>query len=539
MTPMPSSPLISGDVVAGRYRIDQLIGQGGFGAVFKATQLALGRQVALKMLLPDLVVQDEGLQRFRREAQLAQRLEHPNTVRLYDFGEADGGVPFIAFELLKGEGLDSALYSRGAMSAGKVARVATQVLKALMEAHALGIVHRDIKPPNIFLCDFQGEPDFVKVLDFGIAKATASTTAAGLTQAGHVVGTPQYMAPEQLLGNNASPPGDLYALGLVMAEALTGRMVFQGSATDVCMMQISPDSVPLPASVLQSPLGPVIHRATQKPIERRYANAAEMLQDIEGVIRQYGGDLDRRVPSAPPRPASTPPTMSSAVTQHPAQQAVRTEVSGHAAQTAPLIGGPPVPQVSIAPVVPLAPAVLPAPRAGGGGGGSSSAIIVVLLLVIAAMGGAGAYLFLGRSSGGDQSGESSGKKGKTIDDDDPDPDGKKKPPKKKPDPSDDDVDSPDVSSIRKGIEDAGYKVISDTVSHSNGVVVKVFSVQKGTDYGGVYVYKYDDPKLAKASLGAMKANTKAAVTLRGNTLIMVMIPPDAAASQDLLDKLVP
>src|SRR5262249_48733730 len=153
-------------------------------------------------------------------------------------------------------------------------------LKALMEAHGLGFVHRDIKPSNIFLCEFSGEKDFVKVLDFGIAKSLYAS--AMLTKTGMIVGTPNYMAPEQVAGADVTASADLYALGLLMAEALTGRPVFYGdSAFSICVAQLSEAPVPLPPEVLASPLGPVIARATQKRAAERFQSAAEMLTHLE------------------------------------------------------------------------------------------------------------------------------------------------------------------------------------------------------------------------------------------------------------------
>jgi serine/threonine protein kinase len=271
---------VPGEIIAGRYRIEAEIGQGGFGAVYRATHLALGRQVALKMLHPEMVSHDQGLSRFRREAELAQRLEHPNTVRLYDFGQTEYGLPYIAFELLRGEPLDRAILA-GPMPPARVVRIIGQVLKSLMEAHTLGIVHRDIKPANVFLCEFSGERDYVKVLDFGIAKSTTSRTM--LTQAGSTIGTPNYMSPEQVRGENLGPGSDLYSVGLMMAEMLTGRMVYGGSGTDVLVEQMSPHPVPLPPSLLSSPLYRVLVAATQKDPSLRYANAQQMLQGLESA----------------------------------------------------------------------------------------------------------------------------------------------------------------------------------------------------------------------------------------------------------------
>ena len=285
-----SVPFRPGDVVAGRYRVEALLGRGGFGVVYRAVQLNIGRAVALKMLLAEALAHPEGIIRFRREAELAQRLEHPNTVRLYDFGETEQGLPFIAWELLRGRAFDEVIRAEGCLAPGRVARIAAQALKALMEAHALGIVHRDIKPSNVFLCEFSGERDFVKVLDFGIAKCL--TDGPGLTSDGVIIGTPNYMPREQVAGHGVTPATDVYALGLVMAEALLGRPVFIGEAgLALCMAQLSDTPVPLPKSVLASPLGSVIARATQKDPSARFATAAEMLAELEASAPQAVGAL--------------------------------------------------------------------------------------------------------------------------------------------------------------------------------------------------------------------------------------------------------
>jgi len=226
------------------------------------------------------------VERFLREGRLAQQLEHPNTVRLYDLGQTGSGVPFIAYQLLQGSSLEKLLDRDGPLPPGRVARVAAQVLKSLMEAHESGIVHRDIKPSNIYLVDFQGEPDFVKVLDFGIGKPLFSDpNELDLTRDGEVIGTPSYMAPEQVRGEDVGPRADFYALGLVMAEALTGRPVFSGAtAMELCRAQISDEPAPLGRRVLRSPLGSIIGRATDKAVEERYVHAGEMLADVEEAV---------------------------------------------------------------------------------------------------------------------------------------------------------------------------------------------------------------------------------------------------------------
>ena len=276
---------VVGQLIASRYRVEAVIGKGGQASVFAATDIQIGRQVALKLL-----GSQEHMDRFRREAALARGLSHPHTVRLHDFGQDEVGRAYIAYELLNGRGLDVALQG-GPMSEARVAAVASGVLKSLMEAHAAGVVHRDIKPANIFLCDFHGESDFVKVLDFGIAKAAATPA---ITQIGTAIGTPSYMPPEQVAGEETSAATDLYALGMTMGEMLSGqRLVQGGSADEIARMQLDGTAVQLPGAVLQSVLGPIVHRAVRKDPAQRFASAGEMLAAIQAT------SLDRRSEAGP------------------------------------------------------------------------------------------------------------------------------------------------------------------------------------------------------------------------------------------------
>ncbi|MFO0571641.1 MAG: serine/threonine-protein kinase [Polyangiaceae bacterium] len=272
-----------GETFASVYRIDSRLGRGGHGAVFSATDLRLGNSVALKILLPE---QLEEKSRFRREAELGERLTDPHSVRLIAHGEDAAGLPFIAFELLDGQALNRVLEERGAFPVQKVGEIGAAILRALGEAHELGMVHRDIKPANIQLCTYGGVPDFVKVLDFGIAKRSARD-ATQLTATDVAVGTARYMAPEQLQGGQISAATDLYSLGLVMAEMLTGEPVFRGSTIDVCLAQVAPTPVPLDPRVLASPLGGVIARAVQKRASERFDSARDMAAALAQVFDPF------------------------------------------------------------------------------------------------------------------------------------------------------------------------------------------------------------------------------------------------------------
>lgn len=269
-----------GEIVAGRYRVLAKIGEGGHGAVYSAEELGQGRRVALKIMHEER--EGGALQRFAREAELVQRLSHPNNVRLLDFGIHANERPFSVFELLEGRSLQEILKREGPLPPARVARIAAQVLAALEEAHSVGIVHRDVKPANILVTSSGGEPDFVKLLDYGIAKSLRENTKA-LTREGEVLGTPSYMTPELIEARPVTPASDLYSLGLVMAEMLSGQRVYTGSPIDICLRQVSPSPVPLSPEALASPLAPVIARAVAKRPEQRFASAAEMRAALDGA----------------------------------------------------------------------------------------------------------------------------------------------------------------------------------------------------------------------------------------------------------------
>jgi serine/threonine protein kinase len=276
--PPEPGPLRPGDLF-GRYRVGELVGRGAFACVYRAQDLRLGRGVALKVFAR-VGESDDKLRRFWREAELSRALVHPHTVRVYEYGIERDGVPFIALELLDGESLHQRMRRSGPFSVEETRRIIRCVLKSLMEAHAYGMVHRDIKASNVFLCRFAGEPDFVKVLDFGIAKVPRQD----LTAHGWLVGTPAYMAPEQITSVRLGPRADLYSLGLLMVTMLTGAPLLQGETRDILKAQVSPEPLPLPREVVKSPLYALIRRATQKDPARRYASAAEMLADLEGGL---------------------------------------------------------------------------------------------------------------------------------------------------------------------------------------------------------------------------------------------------------------
>ncbi|MBI3206082.1 MAG: serine/threonine protein kinase [Myxococcales bacterium] len=311
-----------GMVVSDRYRLEELIGEGAFSQVYRATDLKDGSGVAMKLLAAESI-DSAGLDRFRREAELATRLSHPNTIRLIGFNLRGKPLPFIVYELLEGHSLKHVMDHEGPLAEMRVAAIAMQVLRSLMEAHEVGIVHRDIKPGNVFVCSNEARLGAVKVLDFGIAKSVDGLQAQ-VTAAGILVGTPRYMPPEQIRGETPIPAMDLYATGMMMAEMLSGEPTLTCSVAEACLAQLDDRRIPLPAFLESSRLWPVIARATEKSLEKRYATANEMLGALERVYDRLSpaplisrapradGDRTSFVPTTvmqAPEPARSPSTL--------------------------------------------------------------------------------------------------------------------------------------------------------------------------------------------------------------------------------------
>ena len=227
-----ADPLV-GMMVAGRYTIASLLGRGAMGAVYRALHHELGHSVAIKVCR---ATSEDAGQRFLREARICASLRHPNSVRVHDHGLLPDGRPFLIMELLEGRGLDELIAADAPLSPARAAHIGSQIARALREAHAAGVVHRDLKPSNVFIRDVHGEPDFVKVVDFGIAKATTDSDTT-LTAEGAFLGTPAYAAPEQLQGvGGAGPSVDWYALGLVLYELLTGKRPYANAGSLQALM---------------------------------------------------------------------------------------------------------------------------------------------------------------------------------------------------------------------------------------------------------------------------------------------------------------
>jgi hypothetical protein len=275
-----------GKVIDGRYEILARIGEGGMGVVYKARQTPLDRVIALKMLNSQMATDQQWVQRFYNEAKACSRLQHPNTIRMFDFGQSPDGRLFMTMEFLDGMSLREAL-SRGPLAPHRVVKILIQCCASLAEAHSIGIIHRDIKPDNVFLLNMAGSPDFVKLLDFSVAKLLEGDRLK--TQAGVVFGTPQYMSPEQGRGMPLDARSDLYALGILAFEMLTGNVPFHDeNPMTVIQMHLQAGVPPLPQSIPYS-VQQVVRRALEKEPNRRYQSAGEMMQHCQQVFAEVSG----------------------------------------------------------------------------------------------------------------------------------------------------------------------------------------------------------------------------------------------------------
>lgn len=279
-----SSDRLAGIVLGGAYHLVGCIGQGGMGAVYEAHHLRLQKRVAVKLMRRAMAKNQEALARFHREATVASRLGHPNLVNVIDFGTSDQGEPYLVMDYLEGEDLDRRLRRAGAVPLASVVSIVRQAASALAAMHAKGIIHRDLKPANVFLVQVPGEPDFVKVLDFGVSKMRACRTK--LTGSATMIGTPEYMSPEQASGASEEVDArtDQWALACIVWEMLAGRAPFRADDVNAVFYQlINLDPPPLSkyAPTLPSAVEPVLLRALSKRPADRYASIKEFARALE------------------------------------------------------------------------------------------------------------------------------------------------------------------------------------------------------------------------------------------------------------------
>jgi serine/threonine-protein kinase len=297
----------AGSVLDGRWRIETLLGTGGMGSVYRAEHVHVGRKAAVKVLHADLCRSAPERERFRREARVASRLRSPHVVEVLDFGEDAAGRPYLVMELLEGEPLRAVLDREGRLAPPRVVRLLRQLLDGLGAAHAAGIVHRDLKPENLWLSG-AGAEELLRVLDFGIAKWSEARGDATRTQAGLVVGTPEYLSPEQAVGGDVDRRADLYAAGILAFVMLTGRHPFDTSELRALVAAHAFERVPSPSSV--SPelaawprLVDFVARATEKDRDRRAGSAAELHALLDGAETPVRPSATTRLPPVPARHA--------------------------------------------------------------------------------------------------------------------------------------------------------------------------------------------------------------------------------------------
>ncbi|UQA55873.1 serine/threonine-protein kinase [Polyangium aurulentum] len=284
-----------GQVIAGRYRIEDLIGEGGMGAVYRAQHTGMKKRLAVKVLHPEMLGLNEAVERFEREAIAGAHIEHPNVAAASDFGRLDDGSYFLVLELLEGEHLRS-IINRGPLPVPRALRIAQQIAHALRAVHKLGIVHRDLKPDNVMLARRERESDVVKILDFGIAKVPVNALAATrpglvnpLTKTGMAYGTPEYMAPEQALGEEIDGRVDLYALGVMLYEMLSGARPFDAESRVQLLGMVA--SKPAPRLSERFPLlgvPPRVEAITMRLLEKskdaRFATADEVIAALDEAL---------------------------------------------------------------------------------------------------------------------------------------------------------------------------------------------------------------------------------------------------------------
>ncbi len=300
--PQPVDVLL-GTTFEGRYRIEAAIGRGGMGTVYRATQLPVGRPVALKVMLTSMASDMRAVARFQQEARAIAALKHPNVVRLIDFGTTDEGASYLVMEFLEGESLQTLLTREAPLAPERAQGFLQQVLEVLVEAHDGAIVHRDLKPENLFVQAIPGKRDYLRVLDFGLAKMAAGDDQGRLTGTNAIVGSPRYMSPEQCSGQEISPQTDLYSLGVIGYEMLSGRVPFNQTSTNALLLA-HVGEVPRPLELGPNPqaqrLGALVMRCLAKDPAARPASAADALAMLTATTASASSDVH------PPRPGVLP-----------------------------------------------------------------------------------------------------------------------------------------------------------------------------------------------------------------------------------------
>jgi eukaryotic-like serine/threonine-protein kinase len=341
----PQDPFIGRDILNGQFQILQKIGSGGMGAVYKAVQPQMNRMVGVKILHPKLANRKDLVSRFRREARAMSQLTHPNTVKVFLYGELEDGSLYIIMEFLEGKNLNQTVRSDGPFPVERALPILIQACGALHEAHTAGIIHRDLKPENIFLVQSAPFHDYPKVLDFGLAKVGERQMRPGsviLTQEGMVFGTPEFMSPEQAQGKTLTPGSDIYSLAVILYEILTGKLPFDAkTAMDYIQLHVTGKPLLLgqrvPGKTFPPLLEQIVDRALAKKPEDRFATAAEFADAMEHVLRG-ATTLPPRLLSGAPAEAVSP--QGRPVAAHAASDEKTQPDSGEARTAVPAMASP-------------------------------------------------------------------------------------------------------------------------------------------------------------------------------------------------------
>ncbi|MGE0788845.1 MAG: serine/threonine protein kinase [Sandaracinaceae bacterium] len=322
--PDPSADPLLGRVIDGRYRIEKRIGEGGMGVVYMATHTVLQKKLALKVLRSDSSKDGETVQRFMQEAQAATSIGHQNIIDISDFGRLPDGSVYFVMEYLDGTSLNALIKKGGSVPMQSAIHIIRQIASALEAAHARGIVHRDLKPDNIFVIRQGSDPQFVKVLDFGVAKVGGA--ASKLTKTGMVFGTPHYMSPEQAAGHTVDQRTDVYALGVIMYEMFTGKVPFDA---DTFMGILSKHMFEAPAPPTDThgaslgALESVILKALEKSPEGRYQSMSDLTVDLDTIAAGGNVEFVRQGVAPPPgnlADALEPPSVAELAARPSAEQ---------------------------------------------------------------------------------------------------------------------------------------------------------------------------------------------------------------------------
>ena len=328
--------LPEGSLIAGRYRIIRKLAAGGMGEVYQAEHIELHKQFAVKVMLPALSSDQEFVNRFKREAISASRIGQLNIIDISDFGQTeDEGRFYFVMEFLDGVTIASLLHREGKMPLLRMVNVALQTARALAAAHAQGIVHRDMKPENVMVLQRPGQPDFVKVLDFGVAKVSKGPGEGGQTQLGMVVGTPQYMSPEQAMGVAVDARTDTYALGLIFYEMLSGTPTYQGDTASILMVKQVTEPAPPFSEALAATLPAALNDLIFQMLEKDPKNRPESMDKVVEVLENLQAHLRVGAKLAPATASGRFPTTATPHSLSP----VRVTSSGLPVATVPRPSG--------------------------------------------------------------------------------------------------------------------------------------------------------------------------------------------------------